>query len=200
LERDELEKSLDFKLGSRNLLITYHSVTLENSTSVHQMRELLTALNEQEDTKLIFTMPNSDTDGRILSQMINKFVTRNPRAKAFTSLGQLGYLSCVKHVDGVVGNSSSGLTEVPTFKKGTINIGDRQRGRLRAKSVIDCEPTTVSISNAIRQLYSPEFRVSLRTVKNPYGSGGTSKAIVNTLKGIPLERILKKKFYDLEQG
>jgi len=199
LERNELEKSLDFKLGSRNLLITYHPVTLENDTSAHQLRELLTALNQQEDTILIFTMPNSDTDGRILFKMIEEFVSGNQCAKAFTSLGQLHYLSCVKHFDGVVGNSSSGLAEVPTFKKGTINIGDRQMGRLKAKSVIDCEPTKVSINNAILQLYSPEFQASLTKVENPYGSGGASEVIVDTLEEIPLDKILKKKFFNLWQ-
>ena len=199
LDRNELEKSLDFKLGSRNLLITYHPVTLENSTSAYQMSELLTALSEQEDTKLIFTMPNSDTDGRNLFQMIEDYVKLHPNAKAFTSLGQLRYLSCIKYVDGVVGNSSSGLAEVPSFKKGTVNIGDRQRGRLKAISVINCDPKKTSIRNAIAELYSTEFQNKLMNVKNPYGSGGASEAIVNILKEISLDGILKKKFYNLKQ-
>ena len=200
LNREELEDSLDFKLGSKNLLVTYHSVTLEHGLASNQMGELLAALEKLADVTLIFTMPNSDTDGRILFQVIEDFVAGNPRAKAFTSLGQLCYLSCIKHVDGVVGNSSSGLAEVPTFRKGTINIGDRQRGRLKAKSVIDCDPKETSISSAIQKLYSTEFQNKLTTVKNPYGSGGASESIVNILKKISLDGILKKKFYNLKQG
>ena len=129
--------------------------------------------------------------------MIEKFVSNNPRSKAFNSLGQIRYLSCLNHVDGVVGNSSSGLLEVPTFKIGTINIGDRQKGRLKADSVIDCKPLEESISNSIRKLYSDKFQQKLANVKNPYGSGGASEAIVNILKEIPLDGILKKEFYNL---
>jgi len=125
------------------------------------------------------------------------FVNNHPHAKSFTSLGQVRYLSCIKHADGVIGNSSSGLAEVPTFKKGTINIGDRQRGRIKAESVIDCKPTTESISDAIKKLYSSEFQQKLKTVKNPYGSGGASEAIVKTLENISLKTILKKKFYNM---
>ena len=197
LEIKELEESLDFKLGKRNLLITFHPVTLEHGTSANQIDELMKALENLDGTHLIFTMPNSDTDGRILFQMIEKFVAKHPHAKAFTSLGQLRYLSCIKYVDGVVGNSSSGLAEVPSFKKGTINIGDRQKGRLKAVSVIDCEPNKVSINNAVQKLYSAEFQDKLSTVKNPYGSGGASEAIINILENVTLDGILKKKFYNL---
>jgi GDP/UDP-N,N'-diacetylbacillosamine 2-epimerase (hydrolysing) len=197
LERKDFEKSIDFKLGIKNLLITFHPVTLEENTSEKQMNEILMALNELKHTHLIFTMPNADTDGRIIFQMIEDFVNNHPHAKSFTSLGQLRYLSCIKHVDGVIGNSSSGLAEVPTFKKGTINIGDRQRGRIKAESVIDCKPTTESISDAIKKLYSSEFQQKLKTVKNPYGSGGASEAIVRTLENISLKTILKKKFYNM---
>jgi len=161
------------------------------------MNEILMALKELKNTHLIFTMPNADTDGRIIFKMIEDFVNNHPHAKSFTSLGQLRYLSCIKHVDGVIGNSSSGLAEVPTFKKGTINIGDRQRGRIKAESVIDCKPTTKSISDAIKKLYSSEFQQKLKTVKNPYGSGGASEAIVKTLESISLKTILKKKFYNM---
>ena len=196
-KKEELEESLDFKLGTKNLLITFHPVTLEYNSSAKQMKELLEALEMLENVHFIFTFPNSDTDGRILFQMIEDYVKAHSNAKAFNSLGQLRYLSCIKHVDGVVGNSSSGLGEVPSFKKGTVNIGDRQRGRLKAKSVIDCEPDKISIYNAIKLLYSPEFQEELATVKNPFGTGGTSEAIVNILKDFSLDGILKKKFYNL---
>ena len=196
-KKGELEESLDFKLGKNNLMVTFHPVTLENNSSAQQMKLLLDALDMLEDVHLIFTMPNSDTYGRILFQMIDDFVNLHPNTKVFTSLGQLRYLSCIKYVDGVVGNSSSGLTEVPSFKKGTINIGDRQMGRLKAECVIDCEPNKTSISNAIRVLYSPEFQDKLTTVKNPYGSGGASELIVKKLESFDDINLLKKKFYDL---
>ena len=197
LDRSELENSLDFKLGPKILLITYHPVTLETDTAEEQMEELLAALLALKDTQLIFTLPNADTDGRKLIKMVEKFVAQHTNASAYTSLGQLRYLSCIAQVDGVVGNSSSGLTEVPSFKKGTINIGDRQRGRLQAESVINCEPTCESIAAALVQLYSMDFQMSLRKSKNPYGEGGASEKVVSTLKNTAIEGIIKKTFYNL---
>jgi GDP/UDP-N,N'-diacetylbacillosamine 2-epimerase (hydrolysing) len=197
LERLELEAALEFKLGSKNLLITFHPVTLENMTSADQMTELLAALGALEDTHLIFTMPNADTDGRVLINMIKQFVVDHSHARAYTSLGQLRYLSCIRHVDGVVGNSSSGLAEVPSFGKGTINIGDRQRGRLKADSVIDCNPERESIAIALQKLYSKKFQLMLKSVQNPYGEGGASERVVETLKDVLLEGILKKRFFNL---
>jgi GDP/UDP-N,N'-diacetylbacillosamine 2-epimerase (hydrolysing) len=197
LEIDELEKSLDFKLGKKNLMITFHPVTLEKDSSTQHMKELLEALATLKETKLIFTMPNSDTDGRIIFKMIEDFIKEQPNTKAFTSLGQVRYLSCIKYFDGVVGNSSSGLTEVPSFKKGTINIGDRQRGRLQAKSVINCDPTCGSITAALGQLYSTDFQKHLQEVINPYGEGGASEKVVSTLENISIAGIVKKTFYDL---
>jgi GDP/UDP-N,N'-diacetylbacillosamine 2-epimerase (hydrolysing) len=200
LTREELEAELDFKLLSRNLLITFHPVTLERNTCADQMQELLAALAELEGVGLIFTMPNADTEGRVLFQQIKDFCAKHPNARAYTSLGQLRYLSCIQHVDGVVGNSSSGLAEVPSFKKGTINIGDRQRGRLKAASVIDCAPERVAISKALAQLFSEEFKFQLANVKNPYGNGGASEAIVKALETIGFGDLLKKRFYDLASG
>jgi GDP/UDP-N,N'-diacetylbacillosamine 2-epimerase (hydrolysing) len=197
LEKDELEKSIDFKLGKKNLLITFHPVTLEYRKSVLQMSELLKALKKLEDTHLIFTMPNSDTDGRVLSQMIKEFVAKNKHSNAYTSLGQLRYLSCIKYVDGVVGNSSSGLAEAPSLKKGSINIGDRQKGRLKAESVIDCEASNLDISHALEKLFSRDFQSNLQYVKNPYGTGGASKKIVEIVENLTWEGNLKKKFYNL---
>lgn len=128
------------------------------------MAELLAALAERHDTQLIFTMPNADTDGRVLITMVEQFVAQHTNARAYPSLGQLRYLSCIAHVDGVVGNSSSGLLEVPSFRKGTINIGDRQRGRLLAASVINCKPSRQSISAALGRLYEADFQASLNLV------------------------------------
>jgi GDP/UDP-N,N'-diacetylbacillosamine 2-epimerase (hydrolysing) len=198
LTREELEHALDFQLGQRNLLVTFHPETLERNSSERQMAELFAALEELHETHLIFTMPNADTGGRILFEMIKKFVSRHSATcRAYTSLGQLRYLSCMRHVDGVVGNSSSGLAEAPSFKTGTINIGDRQLGRLKAASVIDCESNRVAIGVALKQLFSPEFRAGLHEVVNPYGSGGASEAVVRTLEQISLDGLVKKHFFDI---
>ena len=197
LERNTLEVDLGFKFDKRNLLITFHPVTLEKASAVKQMQELLSALAKLEDTQLIFTMPNADTDGRSLIKMVEQFSSQYPNAHAFTSLGQLRYLSCLAQVDGVVGNSSSGLAEVPSFKKGTINIGDRQRGRLQATSVINCEATQQDISDAIYTLYSPNFQMDLSQVCNPYGEGGASNEIVKIIKSVTLDCLIKKHFYDV---
>ena len=197
LDRAALEVSLDFKLGVKNLLITFHPVTLEKATAEKQMESLLAALATLKDTQLIFTLPNADTDGRALIEMVQNFVKQHTNARAYTSLGQLRYLSCIAQVDGVLGNSSSGLAEVPSFKKGTINIGDRQRGRLQADSVINCEPTQGSIASALTQLYSADFQSRLHKVTNPYGEGGASETIVSIVKAVSLDGILKKRFHDV---
>lgn len=197
LDRTALEESLDFRLGEKSLLITFHPATLEHATAADQMAELLAALAPLQDTQLIFTLPNADTEGRELIQMVHGFVTTHDNACAFTSLGQLRYLSCIAQVDGVVGNSSSGLIEVPSFHKGTIDIGDRQRGRLRAASVIHCEPEHQDIARALAILYSPAFQESLAGVGNPYGTGGASERVVEVVKRAPLDHLVKKHFHDL---
>jgi GDP/UDP-N,N'-diacetylbacillosamine 2-epimerase (hydrolysing) len=198
LDREALETSLDFKLGPRNLLITFHPVTLEGNSSSQQMQELLTALDELTDTNFIFTMPNADTGGRELAGMVENFVATHSNARVYASLGQLRYLSCMKYVDGVVGNSSSGLAEAPSMGVGTINIGDRQKGRLSATSVIHCYPTVESIRRAIHMLYEPSFRAQLNNTVNPYGQGGACLKIVEVIKKYPLESIKKKSFFDIE--
>jgi GDP/UDP-N,N'-diacetylbacillosamine 2-epimerase (hydrolysing) len=197
LDRAALEVALEFKFGRRNLLVTFHPATLEDNASSLQMAELLAALEPLKDTHLIFTMPNADTGGRVLRAMIERFVADHANARAFTSLGQMLYLSCVRQMDGVIGNSSSGLTEVPSFGKGTINIGDRQRGRLKADSVIDCGPDRQSIASALSRLYSSEFQAGLKTIRNPYGEGGANEKVVKVLQECSLDGILMKSFYDL---
>jgi GDP/UDP-N,N'-diacetylbacillosamine 2-epimerase (hydrolysing) len=197
LDRAELEESLDFKFGQKSLLITFHSATLEASTAQEQMTELLASLSMLNDTQLVFTLPNSDSDGRALIKMVEQFVEAHPNARAYTSLGQLRYISCIAQVDGVVGNSSSGLMEVPSFKKGTVNIGDRQLGRLQATSVINCEPTRASIQSALQRLYSVDFQETLSRVVNPYGQGGASAKVVDCLKRCTLNGLVKKTFHDL---
>jgi UDP-N-acetyl-D-glucosamine 2-epimerase, UDP-hydrolysing len=198
LNKDEFEKSIKFKLAKKNILITFHPATLENSGAREQFNELLNALDELEETNFIFTKANSDTDGDVINKMIDEYVSENSqKAVAFASLGQLRYLSAIKFVDIVLGNSSSGLLEVPSFKKATINIGDRQKGRARASSVIDVRPDKEEILAAIKRAYSKEFEQTLKDTINPYDGGNPSKKMVKILKEIKLDGILKKKFYDV---
>lgn len=199
LTKEEFEKSIEFKLNKKNILVTFHPVTLENSTAQEQFQELLDVIDELKETNIIFTKANSDTDGRIINQMIDEYVTKNfEKSVQFTSLGQLRYLSALQFVDAVVGNSSSGLLEVPSFKIGTINIGDRQKGRIKADSVIDCSANKTDIEKAFERLYSKEFQNSLLTVQTPYGDGCASKKIIEALKNIDFKNILKKSFYDIK--
>ena len=197
--KKELEDVLNFKFLEKNLLITFHPVTLEINTSNKHIDQLLQAFSELKETGLIFTMPNSDIDNKTIFEKINNFCANNQYAKCYTSLGQLHYLSSIKHVDAVVGNSSSGLLEVPSFKKGTINIGDRQRGRLRSQSVIDCDPEYSAILAAIKYLYSKEFQSLLPRVINPHekGKGNVSEEIVKIIETKSQINLLKKYFYNL---
>lgn len=199
LDRVALEESLGFKFGPRNLLITFHPVTLEGQiSSGQQMAELLAVLGELDDTHLLFTMPNADTGGRELAAMVKTFIQTHPNARMFTSLGQLRYLSCLQFVDGVIGNSSSGITEAPSMGTGTINIGDRQKGRLSASSVIHCPPSADKIRSAIHALYESSFKSSLSKTVNPYGQGGAASRITDVIKNHPIENIKKKSFFDVE--
>ncbi|MCG3711715.1 UDP-N-acetylglucosamine 2-epimerase [Aliarcobacter butzleri] len=199
LTKNEFEESINFKLNIKNILVTFHPVTLENNTSKQQFQELLNAIDKLEDTNIIFTKANSDTNGRVINSMIDEYVSKNfNKSVCFTSLGQLRYLSALQYLDAMVGNSSSGLGEAPSFKKGTINIGDRQKGRIKASSVIDCEPNEKSILEAFKKLYSKEFQENLKTTINPYGDGCASQKIVEVIKNVDLENILKKSFYDLK--
>ena len=201
LGKKEFEESIDFKLNKKNILVTFHPVTLEKSTAKEQFQELLDAIDTLEDTNIIFTKANSDTDGRVINRMCEEYVSKNShKTVCFASLGQLRYLSALQFVDAVVGNSSSGLTEAPSFKIGTINIGDRQKGRIKASSVIDCEPSRESIKKAFEKLYSKEFQEALKSVQNPYGDGCASLKIVEEIKKADLNNILKKSFYNIELG
>lgn len=198
LDKVALEDVLGLKFKSRNLLVTFHPVTLENDTAAQQMNEILEVLAGLDDTTLIFTFPNADTGGRIIIKMIEEFVDSNPNAYSYKSLGQLRYLSCLQFIDGVLGNSSSGLTEVPSFKRGTINVGDRQLGRLKAESVINCEPSQAEIKHALDVLYSLDFQHKLSTVRNPYGDGGASNKVLEVIRDKDLSDLVKKRFNRLE--
>ena len=198
LKKTKLEKLLGLKFKKKNLLITYHPVTLEKKSSKNSLQSLLNVLDKLNDTYIIFTEPNADTDNRIIKRMINKFVLSHEKNSiSFSSMGRLNYLSTLQFVDGVIGNSSSGLTEAPTFKIGTINIGDRQKGRLKADSIIDCSSTEESIFYALSTLYSSQFQNNLKNINNPYGVGNTTEKIISVLKDGKIPKNLKKKFYNL---
>ena len=197
LNKDEIEETLGIKFANKSLLVTFHPATLENQAPAEQMSELLAALSNRSDTTLIFTMPNADTGGFEIMEQIKGFVDKNENAYSYKSLGQLNYLSCMAIVDGVVGNSSSGILEAPTLKLGTINIGDRQLGRTQSVSVINARASKESIEKALDKLFSPEFRSTLDTCKSPYGEGGASRKILRVLSDFNFDKNLQKAFYDL---
>ena len=196
MEKNELEKSLRYSFKSKNILVTFHSVTLDNVPSVNSFSALLEALDSLgEDIGIIFTRPNADTEGRQLIKMLDEYVEDRSNCIVHTSLGQLRYLSTVALVDVVVGNSSRGIVEVPSLKTPTVNIGDRQKGRLRADSIIDCEPITENIKESIQQA----FKLDCSTVVNPYGDGNTTERVLKVLREINHpERLIKKHFYDID--
>jgi GDP/UDP-N,N'-diacetylbacillosamine 2-epimerase (hydrolysing) len=198
LSKKLIEKKIKIKFNKKNILITYHPVTLEKNTSAAQFKQILLAVSKLKDTKLIFTYPNSDTNGRVIINMIKKFVfsKKNDSVK-FASIGHVNYLSVLKYVDCVLGNSSSGILEAPSLKIPTINIGDRQEGRLKAKSIIDSKPLKNSILQSIKRVYSKNFRSSLKYIHNPHEYKNSANKIYQIIKNkkAPLE--LKKSFYNL---
>jgi UDP-hydrolysing UDP-N-acetyl-D-glucosamine 2-epimerase len=196
LNRSDLEKELEFRFQDKNLLVTFHPVTLDSVSSTEQLAELLTALDSLGNGMgVIFTKANADTQGRSINQMIDNYVSLHPETKAYTSLGQVRYLSVISQVDVVVGNSSSGLYEVPSFGKPTVNIGDRQKGRLQAASVVNCEAEASEIIQAITYA----FDMDCSNVQNPYGEGNSSIGMLSVLKNIPDYRaLLKKQFFMME--
>ncbi len=199
IPREQLEDEMQFEFQKNNLIVTFHPVTLEHNSASSQVTELLRALGRFPDLGLIITLPNSDTEGKAIAPLLTEFARKNPKSKVYKSLGSKKFLSCLALVDGVIGNSSSGLLEAPTLRKGTINIGDRQRGRLMATSVIQCEPLAKNIERALLEFYSADFQHLLTTVDSPYGTAGASEKIVNALSQLDLTGIGKKVFHDLEQ-
>jgi UDP-N-acetylglucosamine 2-epimerase (non-hydrolysing)/GDP/UDP-N,N'-diacetylbacillosamine 2-epimerase (hydrolysing) len=196
LSREEIQRQIDYTFQKKNLLVTFHPATLEQTSPESQFQELLAALALiGPDVGVIFTYPNADPAGRSLIPLIDRFVAEHPQARAYTSLGQLRYLSVMSQVNAVVGNSSSGLYEAPSFKIPTINIGDRQKGRLQAASVINCAPDARLISEAIQSAFAMDCSV----VINPFGDGDASQKIKDVLTAVPLgETLLKKHFWKIE--
>jgi len=196
-----LSESIQFNLDRPYFLVTFHPVTLENRTAGKQFQALLDAMENFLDYKVIFTKTNADTDGRIINQMIDNFVdVHADSSMGFTSLGRLRYLSALKYADSVIGNSSSGIIEAPNFKVPTVNIGDRQKGRVQARSVINCSPTRDEIVKSIQQAISDDFSRSIQDMTNPYEKMGTAKKIQEIIKGADLKNISKKSFYDIVVG
>ena len=196
LDKTQLEQNLDFEMGQISFLVTYHPATLGTITPSVAMQALLDALDRFPDAKIIFTKPNSDTEGRILGLMIDEYARHNEgRVAVFTSMGQLRYLSTLRLVDAVIGNSSSGIIEAPVYRTPTVNVGNRQTGRLKANSVIDCDETTESIVAAIHKVLSLPFKESTARCVSLYGEGETASQIKNHLKQANI--CSTKRFYDL---
>ncbi len=194
MTKEKIEQSLNFKLTDKCLLCTYHPVTLSNMPSEVQVLNLLDALDNYKDYHIIFTYSNSDTNSQIIIKRIQEYVDKNAnRCMFIPSLGQRRYFSALKYVTAVIGNSSSGIIEVPGFGIPTLNIGDRQKGRIAADSVINCGYSTQEIKDGLAKVLAYGHRV----IDNPYSKKGTCQAILNTIKTFPLENIVQKHFYDI---
>jgi len=194
----DLEKSLHFAINKQTILVTYHPVTLENNTATSQIEALLSAIEAIKDIRILFTLPNSDTGGKIIIEKINQFVAKNKeRSIAFASLGVLRYLSVMQYIGAVVGNSSSGIIEVPSFGIPTLNIGDRQKGRICAESIIHCQNDQESIKKGIDQVMSHEIAKKSKNVSNPYDRDDTANQIFSIISTCSLENSIQKSFYNL---
>lgn len=197
LSKEDFEKSINCKLKERNILLTYHPVTLEKEKPIETFNNILKSIDELKDILIIFTHANSDKNGRIINQMIEEYVQNNSeKSVSFKSLGQLRYLSALQYMDLVIGNSSSGISEVPSFKIPTINIGDRQKGRVSNDSVIHSSNSLEDIRKSLALAFSDDFKNHITKQKSLYGNGTTSKQIIEVIKNQPSIN-LKKSFYDL---
>lgn len=198
LSKRELQKELDFPFGDKTVLVTYHPTTLERDTATRQVGHLLKALDQFPDIRILFTLPNADAGGRSIIQLIEEYVKKNrERARAFTSLGQLKYLSALQYVSAVVGNSSSGVLEAPYFGIPTVNIGDRQTGRLKPPSVIDTGTDVRSITEGIRKAFLPSFVKLSKRPSYVYGKGDTAPKILRIIQRTGKPASVKKTFHDL---
>lgn len=198
MSREELERSLAFQISYPLFLATYHPVTLANEGPERAVHALFGALDAFPEATVIFTKANADTDGRVINTMIEAYVAEHGnRMIALTTMGQRRYLSAMKYADVVLGNSSSGIIEAPFMKTATVNIGNRQGGRLQAASIINCGETTEEIVDALETALSPEFRSALDGVQSVYGSGTASQAMKHILKNVELQSLVVKRFYDL---
>lgn len=198
IERKELEKVLGIRFKKKTYLVTFHPATLEHLSPMNQVNELLGALNNQSDTTIIFTMPNSDIGGAEINSMLKKFVIENKNSYYFESLGQQKYLSCMRYADIVIGNSSSGIIEAPALGVPTINIGKRQHGRMQAKSIINCDVIEDDIRQAIHKALSQEFLLGMKNGNQPYEAYDVAKKIIETIKKVHFEELVQKTFNDIK--
>lgn len=197
-DKAEIEKEIGFKIDENTILVTYHPVTLSQPKPQSEIQDFLDAMDEFPDLRIIFTMPNSDNGSNVIREAIENYVTRNgARACAHTSLGVKRYLSVMKYCSAVVGNSSSGILETPSFHIPTLDIGSRQGGRIAADSVWHCGTDKQSIVDGLKHILSDEFRQIAATTSNPYEKEGTAENIFNVIRTYPLEGITQKHFYDL---
>jgi GDP/UDP-N,N'-diacetylbacillosamine 2-epimerase (hydrolysing) len=198
MERSELAESIGFNLEKPYFLATFHPVTLEKDTSEGQFQSLLDVLDAFPEYNVIFTKANADTDGRVINFLIDEYAGKHPeRCIAVASLGVFRYLSAIKYATAVIGNSSSGIVEAPYFKTPTVNIGDRQKGRIQAASILNCSPDTNAIRQTIGLALSPAFQESLSGISNPYDRPGTCSTIVGLLENADIHGITKKTFHDV---
>ncbi|PSK94446.1 UDP-N-acetylglucosamine 2-epimerase [Taibaiella chishuiensis] len=199
LNRQELEQQLGITFLERNYLVTFHPATMASVSAGLQFEALLKAVDRQENSFFIFTKANSDTEGRTINKMIDEYVAQRPgKAVAYTSMGQLRYLSAMQLVDAVVGNSSSGIIEAPSFHKATINIGDRQKGRIQAETTINTGVSADEIDAAFRTLTTPSFAGKLAAATNPYGEGHSAGKIIDALKLADWGSLIHKTFYNID--
>jgi UDP-hydrolysing UDP-N-acetyl-D-glucosamine 2-epimerase len=198
LSKEELEMHLGIRFKKYNYQVTFHPTTLDIMPSKDQFQILLDAIDVQEDSFFIFTGANADTDGRIINQMIDRYVSENPeKASVFPSLGSLCFLSVVKICDAIVGNSSSGIIEAPSLNTTTINIGIRQKGRIQADSIINTNVDTSEILQAFETVRNESLRKKTDNVINPYGNGNATQKVISVLKNLHLQELVIKKFFDL---
>ncbi|QKJ29397.1 UDP-N-acetylglucosamine 2-epimerase (hydrolyzing) [Mucilaginibacter mali] len=198
LSREQLERDLGIKFLKYNYQVTFHPTTLGDISSEKQFKELLSAINTQDESFFIFTKANADTDGRIINQMIDEYISMNPdKAASFTSLGTIRFLSVLKVCDAIVGNSSSGIVEAPSLGIATINIGSRQHGRIQAQSIINCSVNTTEIVNAFEQIKDSEFKLKTNLVISPYGNGNAAQEIVNAIRSIHVKKYSPKVFNNI---
>ena len=201
LSKEELGKQIEFPLTKPFAVVTFHPVTLENNTCENQLNALLSACDAHSEMQFIFTKANADNGGDEINRILDDYAKKTENALCVSSLGARRYLSALKYAEFVMGNSSSGLIEAPSMRLPTINIGDRQRGRIQAESIINCEPEKESILKAIEKALSPEFKEFCKTVKNPNGDGDTTRKIVQAIKEFYNNRDvdIKKSFYDIKK-
>ena len=200
LDRDSWQEAVDFQLGELNFLVTYHPATIAPERTYQVVQELLAALDQFPHAHLLITKSNADESGRMIGKMLQEYgEKRGPRVKVVANLGSMLYLSALQHFQVMIGNSSSGLIEVPFFAKPSVNIGPRQAGRLRASSVIDCEETSSAIHHAIEVALSEPFQESLHSISTPYGQGDAAENIIRVIKKFPLGSLIHKEFYDLPE-